>query len=107
MARPLNYSEADNPSNGWEAPEPRRRPSGRMMSLEQYERWLRDNYAGWGDELEADGICSVEDAVGDVAESIARFPDADARAAIGYLRYSGVRDIKGRLADDLYDIAHR
>lgn len=71
-----------------------------------YEQWLRDNYAGWGAELEAatEGQTTAEDAVGDVADGVLCSPDGKQVAA--YLKSRGVRDVKGRLADDLYEIAH-
>jgi len=79
----------------------------RFLSLKDYEKWLNDNYAGWGTELEADGCCSASEAVYDIAKSFFDFPDDEARAAIGYLRYSGVTDVLGRLADDLWEVAYK
>ncbi len=76
------------------------------MNHAEYEKWV-NSHSGWGSELEADGGCSAEDAVGDFVDGYVRFPKAyNSVEAIEYLKRSGVKDIRGRLADDFFDIAY-
>lgn len=78
----------------------------------QYQRWLKENHAGWGIDFDADmqGQPSCEDAVYDMARGMIDFPDLagedGTREALAYLKKSGVTDILGRLADDLYDVRY-
>jgi len=68
--------------------------------------WLKDQ-CGWFSEMEADGMdVDLASAAWDIADSILAFPDPDAKAAINYLRSTGVEDLKGCLADYLADVAY-
>ncbi len=73
----------------------------------QFERWVK-SFKGWGAEMEADGGCSAEDAVGDFVQGLIAFPNDDTKRAIAYLKQNdNVQDVKGCLADLLFDVTQK
>jgi hypothetical protein len=61
-----------------------------------------------GTDLESDyqGAVSCEDAAPNIAEGIVSFPDPEVVRALAYLRGTKVQDLKGCLADYLFDVCY-
>lgn len=70
----------------------------KKMTKEQYATFINDQHEGCKEAAEEMPDISIEDIVSDVAvEVLASNPEAGA-----YLKSLGVKDIEGRLADDIY-----
>jgi hypothetical protein len=88
------------------APAPERKPRPlRPFTRRQFLRWL-NKQSGWGTDLEGDGGCSAEDATADFTSALLGCPDPETQRVVAYLRSTGVTDVKGCLADYLFDVAH-